>query len=179
MIRYIAALLLVIATPALAQPSPSPPSSVLTLSTSASYAGTATTPQLIASSATAGSIVVPTFGLPFQNVVPRVVLTTNHTSGWGNVALLINLWVAAPTYSTGDGTTYTVATGAASWRAQYACTLTQAADGAFCAALPVVGSAPLVHPGTTGLIYWDIEIQSTATGVSGKTFTLTPELWNF
>lgn len=145
------------------------------------YAGTTTTPQLIASSTTAGSIAVPSFAIGTSGgyaSIPRATLSTNATTGWGAVTLLINLWVAAPTYTNGDGGTYAVATGAASWRVQYSCTLVQYADGASCSMIPLVGNAPVLHPSSGTAIYWDIEIASSATPISGQTYTLVPEIWN-
>jgi hypothetical protein len=145
------------------------------------YAGTSTTPQLVGSSTTAGSVTVPSFSIATSGgyaAIPRLTLSTNVTTGWGAVALLVNLWVAAPTYTNGDGGTYAVATGAASWRAQYSCTLTQNGDGANCSAAPTIGNAPVLHPASGALLYWDVEIASAATPISGQTFTLVPEIWN-
>lgn len=163
-------------------PTLSVPSSTLTRpANTTAYAGSSATPQLVASSTTAGSIVVPSFAIGTsggQAMIPLVTLSTNVTTGWGNVALLITLWTAAPTYSTGDGGTYTPATGAARATAQYACVLTQVGDGAWCTASPVVGNAPILHPASGAAIFWDIQIQSSATPISGQTFTLKPQLAN-
>ena len=150
------------------------------------YGGTATTPQLVASSTTAGSVVVTPIFLPIGNggsgsvAIPSLTLYTNATSGWGGVTLLVNLWTAAPTYASGDGGTYAVATGTAFQRAQYSCTLVQNADGATCTtATPAGTSAPTIRPANqvTGAVYFDVEIQSTATPISGQTFTVVLQAW--
>jgi hypothetical protein len=158
----------------------SAPTSTLTRpANTTAYAGSSSTPQLIASSTTAGSIVVPAFpvGLGGIAAIPRLTITTNAPSGWGGITLVVTLWAAAPTYSTGDGTSYTIATGAAARIAQYSCALLQAGDGASCNAAPIVGAAPIVKPGTAG-VYWDIQVAGAATPISGQTFTLLPEVWN-
>jgi len=56
--------------------------------------------QLIASSTTAGSVVVPSFAIAISAggaINARLRLRTSATSGWGGVNLSINLWSAAPT----------------------------------------------------------------------------------
>jgi hypothetical protein len=150
-------------------------------SNTTAYAGTSTTPQLIGSSTTAGSVVVPSFAIATSGgaaAIPLVTLATNKTSGWGSVSIIATLWTAAPTYTNGDGGTYAVATGAAGQRAQYSCTLIQDGDGAVCQAAPLNGTAPIVAPSSGTTIYWDLQIQSSATPASGQTFTLTPQVWN-
>lgn len=187
MIRLLLALTLaVITSPAWAQMTPFAlfQSTLTRPANTTAYGGTVSTPQLIASSTTAGSIVVPTFNIQNPNtniIVPGGSLVTNVTTGWGGVALLIDLWTNAPTFSNGDGGTYAVATGSTFQRAQYSCTLVQNADGATCQLVPVGITAPMVHPSTnnTGLIYWDIQIQSSATPISGQTFTLLMQAWNY
>lgn len=158
------------------------PSSVLTRpANTTAYAGSSTTPQLIASSTTAGSVVVPSFAIGNSGgyaAIPRLTILTNATSGWGNVSLTVTLWTAAPTYSAGDGGTYAIATGNAYRRVSYTCTLTQAGDGASCQAGSTVGTAPVIHPASGATVYWDIQIASAATPISGQTFTVIPEIWN-
>jgi hypothetical protein len=107
-----------------------------------------------------------------------VSLSTNKTSGWGSVTIVITLWTTAPTYTNGDGATYTVATGSAFQRAQYSCVLIQVGDGASCQAVPVVGTSPIIAPASGATVYWDMQIQSAATPASAQTFTITPQIWN-
>lgn len=135
--------------------------------------------QLIASSITAGSVVVPSFAtLTGTGIIPRLRLRTNATSGWGSVNLSINLWSAAPAYTNGDGGAYAVATGSANWLANVLMSLQQFGDGA-------IGSGSLTGANEMALklasgtaVFWDLSIQSAATPISGQTFTLTAELLN-
>jgi len=160
----------------------SAPSSVLTRPANGNaYSGSTGTPQLIASSSTSTSVVVPSFTIVNKGgeaVIPSIVLNTNVTSGWGGVVLLINLWSAAPTYPVGDGGTYAITTGSANWRAQYSCTLVQFGDGATCLGNSSATTSPPISPNNGSLIYWDIEIESGATPISGQTFTLIPGIFN-
>ena len=157
------------------------PTSVLTRpANTTAYAGSFTAAQSIASSVTAGSVVVPSF--PIANpgghvAIPLMSISTNVTTGWGGVALLVTLWNSAPTYSTGDGGTYTVATGAGKLPQQYSVTLTQFGDGASGVLVPLNGTVPVIAP-LTASVYWDIAIQASATPISGQTFTLVPQVWN-
>lgn len=158
------------------------PASTLTRpANTTAYAGSSTTPQLVGSSTTAGSVVVPSFAIASsggQAAIPRLTLATNVTTGWGAVSLTVTLWTGAPTYTNGDGGTYAVATGSATERAQYTCALVQMADGAVCNAASTTGTAPVIHPASGALVYWDVQIAGAATPISGQTFTLTPEVWN-
>jgi hypothetical protein len=145
------------------------------------YAGTASTPQLVASSTTAGSVTVPSFAIATSGgyaSIPRITLNTSATSGWGAVVLVVTLYTSAGTYTNGDGGTYALATGSANLRAKYTCTLVQEGDGANCAGVPQTGNAPVIHPASGTSVYWDVQIQSSATPISGQTFVLTPEIWN-
>lgn len=140
------------------------------------YAGSSGTPQLIASSTTAGSVVVPSFTIGATGgVFPKLLISTNVTTGWGSVVIVVTLWTAAPTYSNGDGGTYAVATGYASKRTSFSCTLTQYVTGAQGTCTPT-DNVPEGFLGST--VYWDMQIQSAATPISGQTFTVTPEVWN-
>lgn len=158
-----------------------PPSTLTRPANTTAYVGSSTTPQLIGSNVTAGSVVVPSFSIANSGghaAIPRLTIATNVTTGWGGVSLTITLWTAAPTYSTGDGATYTVATGSALRRSIYTCTLIQNADGASCNAAAATGNAPVIAPASGALVYWDVQIAAAATPISGQTFTLTPEVWN-
>ena len=132
--------------------------------------------QIIASSTTAGSVVVPRFTLPGgKGFVPRLRLTTSATTGWGTT-LTITLWRAAPTYTNGDGGTYAVATGAASRIGQFSCTLTQYGDGASGECSVTVGNFATTSLPSGTSVYWDLQTTASATPISGQTFTLSAEL---
>ena len=88
------------------------PSSTLTSGTGTSL----TSGKLIASSATAGAIVVPSFAIFNAGggaLNAKINLSTNATSGWGAAIVNLNMWTAAPTYTNGDGGTYAATTGSA------------------------------------------------------------------
>ena len=137
--------------------------------------------QLIASSTTAGSIVVRSFAIATSAggaIIPRLRLTTNAPTGWGAVNLSINLWSTAPTYTNGDGGAYAPATGYAIWLANILMALTQFGDGA-------VGSGSITSANQMSLklssgtsVFWDLKILSAATPITGQTFTLTAEVLN-
>ena len=152
------------------------PTSSLTLpATTTAYAAG----NLVANSATAGSISVP--GLTLTNsgaIIPRLRLSTNDatSTGWGGVQVQVDLWSAAPTFVNGDRGAFALASGAASHLGAYSGTMSAVGgDGAYAELSPVVGSvsAPKLAVPT---IYWTLQAVS-ATGVTGasKTFTLTAE----
>ena len=137
--------------------------------------------NIVASSTTAGSIVVPSFAIANSAggaIVPRIRINTNVTTGWGAVNLLVTLWTTAPTYTNGDGSAYAVATGSANRVGQYQVTLTQNGDGAAGEGMPNVGNAASIKLASGTAVYWDIQILTAATPISGQTFTITPELLN-
>ena len=140
--------------------------------------------SLIASSATAGSVVVPSFAIATSAggaILPRLRLRTNATSGWGGagVSLSINLWSAAPTYTNGDGGPYAVATGSAGWLGNFLMSMTQFADGAVGAA-PLTGANKIALKLASGTsVFWDLQTLLPAQSpVASQTFTLTAELMN-
>jgi hypothetical protein len=139
--------------------------------------------QFIGSNTTAGSVVVPSFAIVTTAggaIFPRLRLRTNATSGWGGVSLSINLWSAAPTYTNGDGGAYAVATGSAGWIANVQMSLIQFGDGA-AGAGPITGANEMALKLASGTsVFWDIQMgtASSATPISGQTFTITAELLN-
>ena len=155
------------------------PTSTLTLpaTTTAYSAG-----QLIASSATAGSVSVPSFTLPGNNtqvLVPRLRLSTNDTTStaWGGVAVQVDLWSAAPTFTNGDRGAFLPATGTASHLGSYSCTMSaEYGDGAYAECAPNVGTVAAASL-SSSTIYWTLQATG-ASGVTGasKVFTLTAEL---
>jgi hypothetical protein len=149
-------------------------------STLTSGTGTAITPtnNFIASSATAGSIVVPYFTVAQGNSLsPKMNLTTNATSGWGAASFVISFWTAAPTYTNGDGGVYAATTGSAVLLDQYTCTFIQYVDKAQAVCVPNSGPVSVLLP-PASKVYWDIYSNSTVTKTSGQTFTLTDFLVN-
>ena len=139
--------------------------------------------DLIASSTTAGSIVVPSFAIANAAggaIIPRIRLTTNKTSGWDGVTLRVRLWSVAPTYTNGDNGAYAVATGGAGLLAQYDVTLQQFGDAASGNATPTVGTAAWIKLASGTAVYWDIQYLGTAAlaPASSQTFTITAEAAN-
>jgi hypothetical protein len=137
--------------------------------------------QLIASSTTAGSVVVPSFAIATSAggaVLSRVRLLSNVTSGWDGVSVTVRLWTAAPTYTNGDGGAYAVATGAAGWIASFLIALSQYGDGAISASQLTAANEMAIKLASGTTIYWDMQIMGAATPISGQTFTLTAELMN-
>ena len=158
------------------------PTSTLTMtsSTTAYSAG-----QLIASSATAGSIVVPYFSIINGGggaLIPRLRLSTNDTTStaWGGVFIQVDLWSAAPTFTNGDRGTWSPATGTASHLGAYSCTMSaEYGDGAYAECSPAVGTVSAPALPTTANIYWTLQAV-TASGATGasKVWTLVPEVLN-
>ena len=142
--------------------------------------------QLIASSATAGSIVVPSFTLLYNGgaaIAPKGILTTNATSGWSGASVQIDWWSAAPTFTNGDGGTYAVATGAASYLGSLTCTfggtqgsatLGQAGDGAYAECTPNAGTVMMPKLASGNQVFWTMLSLSTVTKASGSTFIFKP-----
>jgi hypothetical protein len=146
--------------------------------------------DLIASSTTAGSIVVPSFAAVRAagrtSLIRGGRLVSNVTTGWG-VLLSIDLFLAsaaaagAPTHTNGDNGAYTIATGAARWLGRMTGTLIQFTDGAAgpltCSGvneIPVDFTAEDAY-----LVYWTLAVGAamTPTPISGQTFTLYPTLF--
>lgn len=136
--------------------------------------------DLIGSSTTAGSVVVPSFtATPTSagaGTIWRFRLFSNKTSGMGAVVFKIDLWTTAPTFTNGDNGAYAVATGAAVWLGSVTIALTQAADGAYGVAIPDVGQGVnfALASGTT--IFWSMQTNTVFTPASSQTFTLVPEI---
>ena len=158
------------------------PTSTLTL-TSATTAYTAG--NLIASSATAGSVAVPSFSIPNTAggfYAPRLRLSTNDatSTAWGGVIVQIDLWSAAPTFTNGDRAAFAVATGTASHLAAYSCALSpEYGDGAYAECAPQVGTTPSIRLGSGTSVYWSA-MAVTGSGVTEASgaLTLTAELSN-
>jgi hypothetical protein len=164
----------------------------LTSSTTAYSSG-----QLIASSATAGSIVVPsltiaTSGGGFQ--ISRVRLSTNDSlsTSWPlGTQVQVDLWTAAPTVTTSASGTYTlggdrlawyssIATGSAGHIASYSCTFSPfAGDGFYSECAPLIGNAPAAKLASgTSVFVTIIDLTASGTTTASKTMTVTAELFN-
>lgn len=134
--------------------------------------------DLIASSGTAGSIVVPSLTIPRNGMfMRRVRLYTPKTSGMSTFQGLVEFWTGAPTFTNGDNGAYAVATGAAYWIGKVTLdVMTQVADGAYTSgAVPSTGQELLLR---SGELCWSLkEVDSTGfTPSSQQTFTLSAEL---
>lgn len=156
------------------QVTPSTSTSTLTLPATTTAYGTAT---LIANSATAGSVVNPSFAMPtLGGAVPRVRLSTNDatSTAWGGQTVRVDLWSASPTWTNGDRGAWSPATGTGAHIASYSCTISaEYGDGAFSECASSVGNFALVAGGT---VYWSLQAVS-GSGVTGasKVFTLVVE----
>jgi len=140
--------------------------------------------NLIASSATAGSVVVPSFAIATSGgaaVINKLLLTSNDSTStaWGSAQIQVDLWTTAPTFTNGDRAAFVVATGTAAHRAAFTCTMSpEYGDGVYGECTPNFGSeAVKLGSGTT--VYWTLQAL-TISGVTGvsKVFTLTAELLN-
>lgn len=139
--------------------------------------------QLVASSTTAGSIVVPSLAVALNNagsgVVRRLRLRASQTSGLGAAnSFGVDLWTAAPTFTNGDGGAYVVATGSASWLGTFTFgSMVQAGDGAYGAAAPDVGQELWFVCGAgSSNLYWSLFTNGPFPPTSVETFVLTAEL---
>jgi hypothetical protein len=151
--------------------------------------GTAVTAQLyykpndlVGSAGVAGSIVVPSFSIASAAggaILPRIRIRTSLSPfSWQGVNLSINLWSAAPTYTNGDAQPYAIATGSATWLANYLVTLTQFGDGAVGAAQLTGANEMALKLASGTAVYWDLQILSYVGPAASQTFTLIPELLN-
>jgi hypothetical protein len=158
------------------------PTSTLTLpSTTAAY----TAGQLIANSATAGSVVNPSFAIANSAggaMVSRLRLTTNDTTStaWGAQTIRVDLWSTTPTWTNGDRGAWSPATQTAAHLGSFTCTVSaEYGDGAFSECAPAVGNAAVIHLASGTSVFWSLQAVS-GSGVTGasKVFTLTAELLN-
>ena len=132
--------------------------------------------ELVGNSATAGSVTSNPFAIATSAggaVIPYVQIETSATSGWGGVALSINLWRAQPTYTNGDDQPYVVATGAANYIGTLTGTLTQFGDGAVANFFMSPQVALLLKLSSGTSVYWDVQIIGQAVPVTAQTFTIT------
>jgi hypothetical protein len=146
----------------------------LTSSTTAYTSG-----QLIASSATAGSVVNPSFAMPtLGGAIPRIRIYTNDTTStaWASASVQIDLWDAAPTWTNGDHATWLPATGSSHHIASYSCAFPSAVWGDGLATECQINQGNYASIIAT-TVYWSLQATS-GSGVLGasKTISIRPEL---
>lgn len=107
-------------------------------------------------------------------------LRTNVATGWGAVNLSINLWSAAPTYTNGDeGPMPQRREARAGWLANFLIpSMVQCGDGAVGSGGLTSANEMTIKLASGTAIFWDLQILSASTPISGQTFTLTAELLN-
>lgn len=159
------------------------PSSTLTLPvTTTAY----TSGQLIANSATAGSVVNPSFSIlntAGGASIGRLRLSINDTTStaWAGQTIQVDLWTATPTWTNGDRGTWLPATGAASHLASYACVLPTPVwgDGLGTECSLNTGNFAGVKLASGSSIFWSLKA-STGSGVTGASgvFTIIAEPLN-
>ena len=158
------------------------PTSTLTLpATTTNYS----VGNLIANSATAGSVVVPSFAIANSAGAVQLcggVLTSNDSTStaWGAATIQIDFWRVAPTFTNGNLGAYAVATGSAAYIGSATVVLSPVAgDGVYGRFTPTVGNcfSPKLASGTS--IFWTLQaITGSGTLGASKVFTITPELVN-
>lgn len=158
------------------------PTSTLTM-TSATTAYTAG--QLIATSATAGSVVNPSVAIATSAggaILSRVRLDTNDSTStaWGGQTVRVDFWTTTPTWTNGDRAAWSPATQTGAHLAAYTCTMSaEYGDGAFSECAPTVGNYTTVKLASGTSLFWSLDA-ITGSGVTGasKVWTLTAELLN-
>jgi hypothetical protein len=137
--------------------------------------------DLIASAASAPT--VPFFTIPNTAggvIIPRIRLYTLGTQNvitWQGTMLVVNFWLAQPTYTGGDAQIW-LPSGAASWLGAFNVTLTQFGDGAAGFGSLTGGNEMAVRLASGTSIFWDVQCQSFAQPFASQAFVLTPELLN-
>ena len=127
-----------------------------------------TSGQIVASSATAGSITNPSFTMPAAGgAIPRLrVQTTDTTStAWAGASIQIDLWSAAPTWTNGDHGTWLPATGSAAHLASYSCSFPSAVWGDGLATECTINQGNYASI-TATTVYWSVQATS-GSGVLG------------
>ena len=131
--------------------------------------------QLIASSATAGSIVNPSFSMPtLGGAIPRLRLSSNDTTStaWASASIQIDLWSSAPTWTNGDHGTWLPATGSAAHLASYTCTFPSAVWGDGLATECTINQGNYASIVAT-TVYWSAQALGGSGVLSASTATLT------
>lgn len=145
--------------------------------------------DLIASSTTAGSVVVPDLAIPRDDasILTSIVgkLNTNYTTGLTGFQVAVDLWRSAPTFTNGDNGAWAVATGATVWVGRLVSQVSDAysiaGDGSFLHLTPGhsyldgYATAPIRMFRSPGdRLYWSLRLLSAAgyTPAANQTFTL-------
>jgi hypothetical protein len=140
------------------------------------------TPYAANSLIASNPLVVPSFNIATSGggaILSRLRLKSNVTTGWGGVNLCINLWAgAAPTYTNGDGGAYAVSAGAGLWLGNFVVPMLQFADSAWGAGQLTGANELALRLASGTAVFWDIQILTAATPISGQAFILIPELLN-
>ncbi len=158
--------------------------------TSTTASGTLTRPAnataytagaLVASSTTAGSVVVPVVTVARiaagSGLIRSALLKSNHLSGLDAINFTVDLWSAAPTFTNGDGGAYAVATNGDKWLGSMSGTFRQFADQAVAMCAADGGFPEIAFKLASGTdIYWTLRTNAAFTPASGKTFTLVPSV---
>lgn len=159
-------------------PQVSNPVSTLTLSSATGAYGAG---QLMANSASATGVVVPSFTITNSGGgIPRLRLSTNDatTGAYSNMQIQIDLWSAAPTFSNGDRGAFQPATGSANHLGAFTCVMPSGAwgDGLATECFPQVGNFPMPKLASP-TIFWSAQtLTAGGATASGKTLTLTAEI---
>lgn len=156
-----------------------PSSFTLPATTTAYTAG-----QLMANSATGGSVVVPSFNVNSMAgssdvVLHRGELWINDTtaSSWNGQKITIDLWSLAPTFANGDRSTFSPTTGTANHLAAFTCTMSNIyGDGVWGECTINNGSALIISGNNPTQVFWTATAL-TGSGTTGasKTVTFLPE----
>jgi hypothetical protein len=139
--------------------------------------------QLMANSATAGSVVVPSFslqGMTFDAIIPRgeIFINDSTSTAWGGQTITVDLWSAAPTFANGDRGAFSPATGTASHLAAFTCKMSaEYGDGVWGECGIVTGNALIFPAATPVTVYWTATA-TTGSGTTGasKVVSFTPEV---
>jgi hypothetical protein len=137
--------------------------------------------DLVANSATAGSVVAPSFtgakGYGGTSIIRRVRLRKSGTSVT-SAAFRVHFFLADPTTVTnGDNGAFSVS-GVADYLGAADVTIDQAfTDGAFGCDPANAGSEITVDLATGLKVYWLLEARAAYTPASAEVFTLQPEVW--
>jgi hypothetical protein len=139
--------------------------------------------QLMANSATAGSVLVPSFTLQdlgLSTIISRGQLQINDSTStaWGGQTITIDLWSAAPTFTNGDRGTYLPATNTDFHLATFTCVMSaEYGDGVYGECGISVGNVLALNLSTPTSIYWTATA-TTGSGVTGasKVVSFTPEV---
>ena len=141
--------------------------------------------NLIANSATAGSVTVPIFAIANSGggaLIGRAQLVSSDTAAsWQSVQVQVDVWGTVPTFTNGDHGAYLVATGSANLLGSFICTFQAAVsgDGNSASCYPSVGNYVQVSGITGTSVYWTMKALTASVAITtGKTMTFIPAAIN-